>query len=109
MRGSGAKPAVRVERFTQEDPSGQSAGHLYVGDNPVNGTDPAGACVLDLFGSGCPSIVHALFGSPKCIAQSAVIGGTTGVGTGVVGTPLVGAVAGFFALAGTDIVCQYLS
>jgi RHS repeat-associated protein len=31
-----------VGLFTQEDPSGQSIGYLYVGDNPVNGTDPSG-------------------------------------------------------------------
>jgi RHS repeat-associated protein len=34
--------------FTQEDPSGQSAGYLYVGDNPVNGTDPSGMFCLGL-------------------------------------------------------------
>jgi RHS repeat-associated protein len=31
-----------VGLFTQEDPSGQSIGYLYVGDDPVNGTDPSG-------------------------------------------------------------------
>jgi RHS repeat-associated protein len=31
-----------VGLFTQEDPSGQTAGYTYVGDNPVNGTDPTG-------------------------------------------------------------------
>jgi uncharacterized protein RhaS with RHS repeats len=31
-----------VGLFTQEDPSGQTEGYLYVGDNPVNGTDATG-------------------------------------------------------------------
>jgi RHS repeat-associated protein len=31
-----------IGSFTQQDPSGQSAGYIYAGDDPVNGADPTG-------------------------------------------------------------------
>jgi len=38
-------PAIGL--FTQEDPSGQSTGYIYAGDDPVNGTDPTGMNVIN--------------------------------------------------------------
>jgi RHS repeat-associated protein len=74
--------------FTQEDPSGLSAGYLYVGDNPVNGTDPTGQCVLGLFGSGCDNPVHSFISNAgSCIAAAGLGlgGGLIGIGSGIYG------------------------
>jgi RHS repeat-associated protein len=80
-----------VGLFTQEDPSGQSAGYLYVGDSPVNGTDSSGELSLSglgniivgalggaLAGAGCE--VADLFSTTlACIAAgSLVAAGITG-------------------------------
>jgi RHS repeat-associated protein len=44
-------PAVGL--FTQEDPSNQSAGYIYAGDNPVNGMDPSGEITCPSYIPGC--------------------------------------------------------
>jgi RHS repeat-associated protein len=41
-----------LDRWTQQDPIDQTGDlkegnrYLYVGDNPINGTDPSGACIV---------------------------------------------------------------
>ena len=79
-----------VGLFTQEDPSGQSAGYLYVGNSPVNGTDPTGE---DSVIAGCVTAV----GITGDIALGAA---ATGAGleisaADIAGSCFVGAVASF--------------
>jgi len=104
-------------RFTQQDPSGQEQkAYLYVGGDPVNGTDPTGLCIfgnvngansacrgsseLQSAGAGASSAVGAFGG----IASGCVEGGIYGTlfpgadltGTSELGGCLVGAsVEGF--------------
>jgi len=93
-------------RWTQLDPSGQSAGYAYAGDDPVNLTDPSGQCsgVLNCIGSvfttaakvggvagiagtaiGC-TIAGGPFDPPGCVVAGGVggvLGATGGFATGL--------------------------
>jgi RHS repeat-associated protein len=90
-------PAVGL--FTQEDSSGQSGGYLYAGNDPVNGTDPSGQCVLGLFGSGCDNPVSSFLSSIGSCLKAAglevggglfsIAGGVYGVSTAASGVGLV--------------------
>jgi RHS repeat-associated protein len=72
-----------VGLFTQEDPSGQSAGYLYVGDDPVNGVDPTGLGFLqDVEGVAAGAVagtVATFLGSPVAgvVGGACVAGGVT--------------------------------
>jgi RHS repeat-associated protein len=69
-----------VGLFTQEDPSSQTAGYLYVGDDPMNGVDPSGL-------HNCSSFLGCL---------AVIAGGAGTVVKGVYVGASAGAIAGFF-------------
>jgi RHS repeat-associated protein len=102
--------------FTQEDPSGQSAGYLYVGDSPVNGTDPSGLicwglCTITNAAEAVGSALTTALGGSRCIEQSVAVGTVAGAGAGVgtsftgPGGLVVGAATGGVTAVGTDIFC----
>jgi RHS repeat-associated protein len=108
-----------VGLFTQEDPSGQSAGYLYVGDSPVNGTDPTGLC-SGIFGciasaaesvgsavshvaSGVECVAEGLLpgsGSTGEIGEAGIESGLTAVGVGGAGITAGAAVGGAIGVLG---------
>lgn len=68
-----------VGLFTQEDPSGQTAGYGYAGDDPVNNADPTGLCGLVVLGecmfpSLLPSLPHTTT-DELLEAAGAIVGG----------------------------------
>jgi hypothetical protein len=86
-------PAIGL--FTQEDPSGQTAGYLYVGDSPVNGVDPNGqesvyvGCAKAALLTADIALAAVLLGAPEfavgdilfsCLvgAAGALLGGSLG-------------------------------
>jgi RHS repeat-associated protein len=88
--------------FTQEDPSGQTAGYVYVGDSPVNGTDPTGRISCPSWLPGCGVITdvqNAISGAGSCLAAGgeAVGGGVLSVASGIVGVVSSETVVGFAA------------
>jgi RHS repeat-associated protein len=89
-----------VGLFTQEDPSGQSAGYLYVGDSPVNGTDPTGQITCPSFIPGCGVVTdaqNAISGAGSCIGAAG-----EAVGGGILST-----VSGIFAALTSETVVGF--
>jgi RHS repeat-associated protein len=85
-----------VGLFTQEDPSGQNAGYLYVGDSPVNGVDPSGTITCPSWLPGCgvvTDVQNSVSGAVGCFVDSIGVGGG-----------LVGAIQSLIAIADPETV-----
>jgi RHS repeat-associated protein len=80
--------APTIGRFLQLDPSSQSKGYSYTGDEPVNGTDPSGT---ESIADGCADSVSFTVGSAVVVSTA---GGSPELGAAdIVGSCLYGALA----------------
>jgi RHS repeat-associated protein len=97
--------------FTQEDPSSETAGYIYAGDDPVNGTDPTGTSTesvgltIFLVGIGIAAGGGILLAGVGAIAslleagEAVSIIGIAGIGVGTV----VAGIGATVASIGSDI------
>jgi uncharacterized protein RhaS with RHS repeats len=91
-------------RFTQADPSGQSANrYAYVGCNPINATDPTGlnsspACIQSGGLTAALGVGAAGFGIGALVATGTIFGAPAGavLGAAAVATTAAAAVSGVF-------------
>jgi RHS repeat-associated protein len=100
-----------IGSFTQEDPSGQTAGYTYAGGDPVNGADPSGESACSFLPVGCGTISNVVScvggylsgaytsASQALIASGAAAGAVGGAVLEAAGEIILGAVGAYVLLA----------
>jgi RHS repeat-associated protein len=92
-------------QWTQLDPTGQNAGYTYVGDNPINYTDPTGLQAISFGWSGCFIDICAE-GSIGVGGISSTVGSGAGIGAGADAYAALSTGTGAASGSGTEFECS---